>query len=588
MPTAQFDPATLAIWTTTVMLPERAAKIAATGMRAAARGDNPSPALSNVSERDPLRAPLLWLTSSVWHEKRHFFDTCLTNYGARRFRDLFTMASNLLPLVAEAKARNEPVWFPVEVYGCPALRRPFGISEPAPNILEIAGLARTMKSFSTQLDAASTLNEHVLHLGGEAQLEGLAQASQIHSLEHCFGVNSVLGVTGKYVHRMAVGGPYRSIETVSGTLGCVKDVGTRAMLVNLNLAAALFFAALCGRFFGVGAQPDADSVSPWPRLARMMDALGPKPGRFDMSDEEAAELVDTVSRRLWGRTAFEEIVADIDAMEAKMDLAAAPWLASEGLYDAFSDFLQLRRRLLAAALEAGPSSALPRAFPIIWRDRLLPWHVVATPGGSFENDDAPVVFGATLNLPPQLKSFVPSTVTWGRLYSASNADTTRVFAPRARAAWLQMLEHHGPSAHLMLNGRRHRRMVPPELERPITEIEKMGIKVRFHPRFEWPEQRAQEARVAEAVALADFLGRKSFVCDITGEEIEPADAAIVTPWEFRRSSLLSRFRQAGTVAEIRLVTDWSDWVVRRDLLDVGQLSTLPVGGSEGGSPSRRA
>jgi hypothetical protein len=122
----------------------------------------------------------------------------------------------------------------------------------------------------------------------------------------------------------------------------------------------------------------------------------------------------------------------------------------------------------------------------------------------------------------------------------------------------------------MLNGRRHRSMVPPELERPINEIEQLGIRVLFHPRFEWPEQREQAKRTEEAVALADFLGRKSFICDITGEEIRPTDASVLTPWEFRRSALLPVFLQGGFFNEFKLATDWSDWVVRRDLLEYEQ------------------
>jgi len=46
--------------------------------------------LAEFPHGHPQRARLMWLVSSIWHEKRHFFDTCLTNYGARRFRDLFT------------------------------------------------------------------------------------------------------------------------------------------------------------------------------------------------------------------------------------------------------------------------------------------------------------------------------------------------------------------------------------------------------------------------------------------------------------------------------------------------------------------
>jgi hypothetical protein len=49
--------------------------------------------------------------------------------------------------------------------------------------------------------------------------------------------------------------------------------------------------------------------------------------------------------------------------------------------------------------------------------------------------------------------------------------------------------------------------------------------------------------------------------------VEAAQAAVLTPLELRRSSLLQRVRDdGGVVAEIMLATNWSDWVVRRDLL----------------------
>jgi hypothetical protein len=182
-----------------------------------------------------------------------------------------------------------------------------------------------------------------------------------------------------------------------------------------------------------------------------------------MSDEEAAELADRAAKRLRGRTTFEEIAADIDAMEAKVDANKDVWLSLEGLYDAYKDFVNLRRRILARAKGMGPASVLPRAFPIYWRDRLKPWQVVATPSGDFETSGAPIVFGQKLNVAPGFEMIVPKRVTWGRLHIAEDSDTPDVFSPRARDAWLQVLERHARGAFLMLNGRRHRRMVPPEL-----------------------------------------------------------------------------------------------------------------------------
>jgi hypothetical protein len=567
IPNAQFDAASLAVWTTTGNLPEPGASVAAEAMQLASRSQDLSELLSEFPHGDAQRSRLLWLISSVWHEKRHFFDTCLTNYGARRFRDLFTLAANLSPLLAEAQAKQEPVWFPVEVYGSPVSRRLLKISEPPGNILQIANLARTIKDFSAQLDAPSASGDHLFYLGGEAQLEGLGQATQVLSVEYTFGAEDSLAVSAKYVHPMAPEGPYRSIEAVAGVLGCGHDDGKGAIALNLNLASALFITALCGRFFGAGAQPAADLLAPTARLSRLIVELGPTPGRYEMSAEEAAELADKVAKRLWGRTAFEEIAADIDAMEVNVDAAQDTWLSMEGLYDAYKDFVSLRRRVLARAKNLGPASVLPRAFPIFWRDRLKPWQVVATPGGESRAEGAPIVFGQRLNVPPGLEMLVPKSVTWGRLYAAEESDSDDVFAPRAHDAWLQVLERHAPGAFLMLNGRRHRRMVPPELERRIAEIQRYGIPVRFHPQFEWPEQRDRQSRIGEAIALAEFSGRTSLVCDITGDEIKPSEAATLTPWEFRRSPLLPKFREAGIVAEVRLVTDWSDWIVRRDLLE---------------------
>lgn len=566
IPTAYFDPATLAIWTTTGNLMEREAAIANEAIRAAVRGEDPSKMLLDIPKEDILRSRMLWFASSIWHEKRHYLDTCLTNYGARRFRDLFVLASNVNPLLAHAQRCGEPVWFPVEIYGNSVHRRCLGIAEPAPNIIEMARLAKSLKSFMGQLDAPVSLGNQVIHLGGNAQMEGLAQSCQTFSIEHCFGIEDSLAVMKRYVHSLPQEGPYRTIEAVCGVLGCSTDKKGLVVL-NPNLAAALFVTALCGRFFGVGSNPDASLVAPERRLSIMIEKLG-KAGRFDMPDEEAAALVDELSCRLWGRTALEEIGADIEAMEAKLDFRALPWLVGEGLDEAFKDFLRMRRQLLEAAQSAGGLvSLLPRAFPTVWRDRLLPWHVIATPNGGDAKPGSREVFGCRLNVPAGLERVVPQKVVWGHLYSASSATSKVGFAPSADTAWLQMLEHHGPNAMLMLNGRRHRRMIPPELERSIKAIEQLGIPVRFHPRFEWPEQRDQKTRVEEAITLADMSGRDHFFCDITGDQIEPKDAIVLTPWEFRHSPLLPQFRQNGIIAEIQLITDWQDWVVRKDLLD---------------------
>lgn len=563
IPTVQFDPGTLAVWTSAGTLPEPAASLAAAAMRLAAAGEDPLEGLSDIPRDDPLRARLLWLVSAVWHEKRHYFDTCLTNYGARRFRDLYTLAANFGSFVAESAEHGEPLWLPVEIYADPIQRAVRGIAEPPSNIVEIARRARLMKSMMTELDAPFTVGTDQIHLGGEAQMEGLAQVSQLHSIELSFGMNDLFDVTTRFVHRLPQRGPYRAIEAVAGWLGCFGTTPKGLTVANTGLAGALFATALCGQFFGHGPTPPVDAVSPGRRLGRMLEALGPGSGQFEMQDEESAEIVDKLARRLWGRTAVEEIAADVDAMEEKVSLEIAPWLSIESLYEIFLDFIALRRRLLSAVRDAGSHTLLPRSFPARWRDRIRPWHVVAWPGGT-ETEEGEMILGTELDIADERKRFYPGTVGLAWL---SIADSSEPFAPHNNAAWLQMLKRHSPRALLMLNGRQHRRMVPNELERTVDEIRRMGVDVRFHPRFEWPERRELESQVSEAIQLAEFSGRTSFTCDITGDEISPDKAAVLTPWEFRRSSLMQRFQEnAGPFGEIQLLIDWSDWVVRRELL----------------------
>jgi hypothetical protein len=562
IPTAQFDQATLAVWTTTGAFFDSEAQIADAAIRVAMRGESPVDLLTAIPENDPHRLRLLWLVSAVWHEKRHFFDTFLTTYGARRFRNLFNLAANFAPVGAHAEDRGEPIWFPVEVYDSPVHRKILGIADPPPNVQISARSAKRTKRLDGELDAFQENGGRVVYLGGEAQLEGLAQVSQLNCIEQAFGRGAVAAVSEAMVHPMDLGGPYRSIEVLAGMLGCTREKKGQVEL-NPNLAAALFATALCGRFLGTGSTPPEDLVSPWPRLARMLEALGPSPGRFDMSEQAAADLVDGVARRLWGRTALDEIAADTDEMEKQITLEKAPWLDRGGLWGAFRDYISLRRDMLGAARNVGPAALLPGTFAVGWRDRLLPFHVVATPVGDGEDASGEVVFGARFAPRPGF----PSLVTWGRLQDTPARESKKTFGLSDHEAWKQMLTFHGPIAMLMLNGRNNRRMVPPEIESALATLRQEGIKVAFHPRFEWPATRSTAERSKEALALAAFTSRSHFVCDITGDTIEAADAAVITAWEFRRSKLIDRFREeAGLIAQFRLATDWSDWIVRRDLL----------------------
>jgi hypothetical protein len=146
-------------------------------------------------------------------------------------------------------------------------------------------------------------------------MEGLAQASQLSVMSERIAPDELRGIIEEHIQTLPQTGPYRSMELVAATLGCSKEVKKDLVVVEPGLASALFVTALCGRFFGSGHTPPDDLLAPWARLARLLEALGPRPGRFGMSDEESWSLVDGAAKRLWGRTALDEIQEDIEGME---------------------------------------------------------------------------------------------------------------------------------------------------------------------------------------------------------------------------------------------------------------------------------
>jgi hypothetical protein len=562
-PVVQFDPASLSIWTCTGSL-DRHADLAHAAMRAAAQGGDPYDELASLDEDDPMFQRLMWLASCVWHEKRHFFDTLLTNYGALRFRNLFTIGMNVGSMLGQLRERGEPVWFPIELYDNPLRRRILGVPEPTPDILRVARHMRQMKAYVAQIDAAPGDGTRVAHVGAEAQLEGLAQCSQIHAIEYHYGVAGVQRIAADHVMALPVEGPYRAIESVAGALGCSRRLDNNVIVVNPALAAALYVTALCTRHLNPGQEPDPGLVSPWGRLARLIELLGPSAGHVGIQDEEAMAIADKAARKLWGRTAVEEIEADIDLAEEKFN-RSVPASGGSTHGQVFAEYSALRRRALERVRSLGAHSLLPRQQPPLWLGLLQPWHLVATPQSSAPGSDGgEPLQGATLDLPEQARALFASSISWSSVFRA-NPLQEGAFGLQD-PGWTDLLQVFGPLAHLGLVGRRGRLMVPPALEQQIREIEDGGVPVRFDPMFEWPEMRSREACAEEALALARFSGRDDFVCDVTGDRIAAHQAAVLTPWELRRSPLVDRVRDGSLAAEILLASNWSDWVVRRDLL----------------------
>jgi hypothetical protein len=65
---------------------------------------------------DTTDADLLLVASSLWHEKRHFLDLVLTNYGAALFRQAAEIQFDLFGALREQRATSRDLLIPVGFY----------------------------------------------------------------------------------------------------------------------------------------------------------------------------------------------------------------------------------------------------------------------------------------------------------------------------------------------------------------------------------------------------------------------------------------------------------------------------------------
>jgi len=561
IPILQLDPMSLFIW----MEPgkfgaDERGDAARAALDAAWRGEGFVETVQDHArtKEDGLHAA--WLGSCMWHEKRHFLDLCVTSYGAWRLRHMFAIAANSFSLAGSLTAAGLPIIYPMTIFRDPVRLKLFGLDAVPPQVVRLAQDMANRKAALGAEAAPLSLGGRSLAIGGDAQMEALALVSQLHATARLFGAGPAGRIYDRYVSRLDIGGLYRWIDAVSGALGCVHHRASGKQELDHELATALMVAGLCGRWLGPG-RGDASLTQPSERFGRLFVEFQGK-GRFGMSTEECATVVDDAARRIWGRGLWEELEADLaeNARVGEMLRRESDGLGD--LCDAFDDLQRLRRAVLEEVKADGPAGLSPRAFGARWADRLRPLRLHVEPGGSgWKRSDRRVVhFGWR---PDKDKS----GIAWAwREDDAARPPTAVGLDPRP---WGFVLEQAAPLAKLALSGRRHDLMLGQELQHILGVMEAEGLDVRFEPSFAQAAPSSPEARRQAARSYAELMRRTHFHCDITGDRIAAEDAMLLRGAEFRRSKLLDEYRRrtAEDPGQVQrtLLLDWSDWIVRADL-----------------------
>jgi hypothetical protein len=188
IPVLQFDPASQTLWYDTHLLNRsRGAPEIGRALELAIIGDD-SALQSHIKNIDDtwVQTRSVNIASAIWHEKRHFLDFMLTNYGAFRMRQFFIMYANTLSVISEASKLSE-LLVPVQSYLNASICNAINVA-PAPEPIKV--FARDVRNRKIMLqDDRDPVQSRFgkIEIGGEALFESIAHFVQTGKVHRVFG-----------------------------------------------------------------------------------------------------------------------------------------------------------------------------------------------------------------------------------------------------------------------------------------------------------------------------------------------------------------------------------------------------------------
>jgi hypothetical protein len=573
IPLLQFDPATLTLWYDTQLLATtRASREIGLALHYAIDGREDWLKCLIRQQSDPwVRTRCATVASSVWHEKRHFLDFILTNYGAMRVRQFFQCYVNARNILSLAK-NNGSLLLPLDRNLDPQRCAIFGVSVPGPELLAFASWIRSSKRMLLDDRRPANTAAGCFEIGGEAILECIAYHVQLGKAHRVFGGDLSAKIQRDNPGRDTVAAKYQwanriliSSRLMNVTIDGEHD-GETLLRIDDNPLIPILYAALAGRFHRQQQTQSTftSSYLPAERLVSIVAYLDECKSKIaSMGTLEAWAEVNQACKAIFGRTVIEEIEADY---EKERDLIAHYRNAEldDFAVSAYEDFHSLRGRLISL-LKEDPEVILDQAS---WSDRLVnktrPFVVAAAPAG-------------VIGLPPdgfmRLAGYAePSTDFdqspdfrwwWTAMRVEPDSDgKEEIFRLSDQSCWCEIASDFAPLSKLMIDGNRMRAMLGPELVSTKTRIERQtGVSLIVDSLSKYPEENFDMAQ------WYFLTGQDSFRCQVTHQIVRAPHGRLIAPWEFRRRPAIriALLKYLGAEQEQRMLRaiwrDWSPWLV---------------------------
>jgi hypothetical protein len=573
IPFFQLDPATLTLWINLDLLSEQPNRAGIATVVDATRANDDAALLESVEALPNAEKPrAIAIASSLWHEKRHFLDLILTNYGAFRFRQFFEIAANLpviYRVVTEDQKRRLGV--PLDLYTDPVRCQRLGI-DTNPELARIGAAVRSRKQIIAGDRSAVPSRYGRLEVGGEAQLEALAYLHQSAKAQKLFGTQLASAALDSVPDADAHHAKYRWIWDVAVASNVVffDQAAENLLLFDDALMVCVVYAALACR---VWKQPQtrseaSSSYLPGERFASLLIALREQrlgPPQI-LPFDESWTLINQTCTRLFGRSVIEETEADWSIAQQTYESLRGKILPA--LSDVVMELQAVRKRLIDQ-LKNDPQSVLRAAD---FQDRLLnrirPRVVLCSPKGRIDLAEGfEQVFGYDHSrAQPSLSSRV-SRWTWAATEALGPMPHDSGAIVLREPAWMTFASELAPITKLVTDGRRHRSMLGPEIVHAEARLRTMAnAEIIVDPLFGAPHESL------DFPSFLFLLGSDEATCDLSSKKVTALSGVMFSKWLLLNNpelaELVIQFWAAGypndSAARLTFWKDWSPWVVARE------------------------
>jgi len=578
IPILQFDPSSLSFWYDTHIIGRsRGSDAVGRALDLALRGRDAELQTHVAGIADPwTKTRAANVASATWHEKRHFLDFVLTNYGAFRMRQFMMIYVNLGAMGAEAQKVGHIV-APIQSWLSPHTRAVLGIGEPSDTMAALCRDVLNRKRILTEDRMPIDSRFGGMEIGGEGQLEAIAHLVQYGKAHRVFGHEMSIAVQSDVAAHDINYSRYAWAYKLFTTAGLIdpptfrqRDERTELWIDDAPII-PLCYAALACRLYGQeqAASPSVSSYLPKMRLASLAIAMRGAPGRFKgLSAIDCWDSLQGTCREVFGRTIVEEMQADFEQEERLLEQLRAKQTMPIVL-DAYEDFHALRGRLMAI-LRDSPALIVDQAA---WSDTMVartqPMLVVAATAG--ELGEPPPDYDKVLAYSdPYVEEDAPEKQWWWAASPRFWPETTNpdALCLKARAAWLEIASSLAPAAKLLIDGRRGRTMLGPELIRAEAFLKDgLGLEVLVDPRFAYPPR----AEISTTY-WRWMTGSDAFRCDLSFETVQSPEGKILSPWALRlKAGLVNAL--LGNLEDdygrhLRFWRDWSPYLLNEEFRQI--------------------